>query len=201
METSDWGDRVLLTANDKIIRIFRSKRVFTSNRIWPYAKRFARNAKRLTELGVATIMVRDVYKCPAENGHLVIYDRLPGETLRRLKKVDELADETIIKLATFIGELHGKGIYFRALHFGNILLINKGGFALIDIDFMKFTHASLTVSRRIKNFLNFLRYADDRKIVGQVGLDTFINRYLDDAQLSGDNAKRFTNRVLKNNRV
>ena len=49
------GEKVLLTADNRIIKLFYARRRFTSARIYPYALRFWNNAQRLLEKGVPTV--------------------------------------------------------------------------------------------------------------------------------------------------
>ena len=78
------GDKVLLLSDGTYLKLFRFKRLLSSARIFPYWRRFVRNAGRLRELGVPTLRVRNIYYIPHLARTAVHYDPLAGMTLREL---------------------------------------------------------------------------------------------------------------------
>jgi len=92
--------------------------------------------------------VNAVYRIPAIRRTAVHYYPLTGSTLRNLQNgIDiTLAD----KLGRFFRELHDKGVYFRSLHFGNIVLTPENQLGLIDISDMKLYGKSLSENQRIR---------------------------------------------------
>ena len=78
-----FGDKVLHLEDGTYLKLFRIKRLFSSARLFPYWRRFASNASRLTELGVLTFTVREIYDIPHLDRTAVHYDPLPGQTLRQ----------------------------------------------------------------------------------------------------------------------
>lgn len=104
--------------------------------IYPYALRFAKNSALLKNLGIATVTVEQVYDVPEIQRQIVIYPKLPGTVLREtlLTAGDkELRTELLECFAGFVALLHDKGVLFRSIHFGNVLNLPSGNFALIDI--------------------------------------------------------------------
>ncbi|MEH6466420.1 MAG: toluene tolerance protein [Porticoccus sp.] len=163
IEADTYGDKVLLLADGTYLKLFRVKRLITSARLSPYSKRFAKNATRLAKLGIPTVNVNEVYRIPAIRRTAVHYYPLTGTTLRNLPNGIDiiLAD----KLGRFFRELHDKGVYFRSLHFGNIVLTPENQLGLIDISDMKLYGKSLSDKLRIRNFNHLFRYTDDGTII------------------------------------
>ncbi|MGI9311679.1 MAG: hypothetical protein ACR2P7_09170, partial [bacterium] len=151
--------RVHFTADGKVIKIFRQKGVFTSNRIVPYARRFERNAARLAALGVKSVAVERVAKCRELDLHLAVYPRLPGASIRELAG-DAEAQRALARLPGYLAELHRKGVYYKALHLGQILVLGGGGgdstgaFALLALPSARFRTGPPSVRARLRNFHN-----------------------------------------------
>tara|TARA_R110001592_G_scaffold363352_2_gene684792 strand:- start:58669 stop:58977 length:309 start_codon:yes stop_codon:yes gene_type:complete len=77
------------------------------------------------------------------------------------------------KLGKFIRDLHEKGIYFRSLHLGNIVLTPENQFGLIDISDMKFYRKPLSKNRRLRNFKHCSRYLEDNE-----KMSNYINEFI-----------------------
>ena len=60
LEKDLYGPKVLLTPEGRIIKLFRRKRRLSTNSLYPYARRFQRNAQRLRRYGVPTVEVEAV---------------------------------------------------------------------------------------------------------------------------------------------
>ncbi len=181
LERDAFGDKVLRREDDRIIKLFRIKRLLSLSFFYPYSVRFSRNARRLNRLGVPSVRVEQVFYCPSIRRHGVVYPLLPGETLgHRLESVPD-SDELMRQLARFIAELHRKKIYFRSLHLGNILQLPAGRLGLIDVADLRFNRLPLSLWQRRRNFCHLLRRAEDRALFEQFGLERFITYYLDAA--------------------
>tara|TARA_B110000503_G_C7128755_1_gene405861 strand:+ start:50 stop:691 length:642 start_codon:yes stop_codon:yes gene_type:complete len=174
IESDTHGDKVLILADGTYLKLFRVKRLLTSARLSPYSTRFAKNATKLVKLGIPTLNVNAVYRIPAIRRTAVHYYPLTGSTLRNLQNgIDiTLAD----KLGRFFRELHDKGVYFRSLHFGNIVLTPENQLGLIDISDMKLYGKSLSENQRIKNFQHTARYVKDQLLL-KSHLNLFIDGY------------------------
>jgi hypothetical protein len=183
----DWlGDRVLFTPDGRVVKLFRTKRVFSSDRVWPYARRFVRNANKLTDLGFRAVQVEGCYRCPAQKADVVVYRKLPGLPVRHFFDDPAQMQWIFDRLPAFIARLHDAGIYFKALHLGNLLHTpGESDFGLIDVDFMTISRRSVRVRRRVKNFRNMLRYDEDREVILAYGFDRLVNGYLAHTRQAG----------------
>lgn len=184
LERDGHGDKVILTKERKICKIFRCKRAISTARFYPYAKRFQDNAESLNAVGIPCVNVEGVYRVPSKNRDIVVYPLLEGETLRDfLKENPEQLAEKVSDLANFIAILHEKGVYFRSLHFGNVLVLPSGEFGLIDVSDMKIYKKALNLSKRARNFKAILRYEEDIQHLESFGDLAFFDEYIESAKL------------------
>ena len=118
--------------------------------------------------------------CPQRKIHIIEYQPLDGEMLRG--KLKESTDDKLFNLtARFIAELHRKGIYFRSLHFENIIY-HEHKLGLIDIADMKIYPRPLSRALRQRNFQHFMRYAADAALINHFGQDKFEAIYQQELQ-------------------
>ena len=184
------GVKVLLALDNKVIKLIRIKRWLSLSAIYPYSLRFKRNASRLMARGIPCVNVERVFYCHDIKRHGIIYPLLDGESLEKIADRDGISEQLFQELAKFIALLHRKGIYFRSLHLGNILLLPQGGFGLIDVADMRFSLFPLRVDQRGRNFRHLLRNNEQRKIFTGFGLDRFLEMYILAAGLDEGKAKR-----------
>ncbi|MBS1270186.1 MAG: hypothetical protein MAG794_01141 [Gammaproteobacteria bacterium] len=177
------GPRVYLTTDHKVVKIFRQKGWMSSNRLLPYALRFERNANRLKAMGFSSVTVEKVAKCRHLDSHLVVYPLLPGETIRELADRPAKQQYALARLPGYLCKLHNNGVYYKALHLGNILMQTDGSFALIDIHWTKFYKRPISVNNRLGNIFNILGYAEDHASLARYGLNRFFVDYLSCCQL------------------
>lgn len=158
------GPKVLRCANGDYIKLFRIKRTITSARLLNPARQFCAKALRIAALGIPTLTPLALYRIPHVDRWAVRYTPLEGDTLRGLVKAFVLPEPAITQLGEFIAQLHDKGIYFRSLHPGNVVLTPDGKLGLIDVLDCKFTWFGrpLSASQRERNFNHFFRYEDAR---------------------------------------
>jgi tRNA A-37 threonylcarbamoyl transferase component Bud32 len=179
--------KVLQLPDQRIVKLFRRKRLISSQ-IWaPHAWRFCRNARILKERGIPTISVDSYFEIREIDRQAVVYHRIEGTTLRdwMIKSDKSERIEMIAKLGVFIAQMHEVGILFRSLHFGNILVMDDCELALIDIVDMGFRyHGSLSVGQRIRNFHHMDRYDSDRAELAANRGEGFIEHYLKNSKLS-----------------
>lgn len=165
IEADAHGDKVLLLSDGTYLKLFRRKRLISTALIFPYAQRFAQNATKLAKLNIPSISIIELYQIPSCQRTAVHYTPLVGTTLRDLPNgVDEALTENLGK---FIRDLHDKGIYFRSLHLGNIVLTQENQLGLIDISDMKFLNSSLSLRLRLRNFKHSSRYPNDRDMLNR----------------------------------
>jgi len=182
LEKDGYGEKVLLSPDGLIIKIFRLKRFFSGALLYPYVRRFATNAKRLRQRNIHTVNIVKIGRCRQPKRDLVWYQPIVGETLRDYCQSHGI-ELVVEKLAQFIAELHHKGILFRSLHWGNIIVMDDLTLGLIDIADFRFYSKPLTVTQRQRNFHHMLRYAVDREFFEQIA-DEFWSYYRAAANLS-----------------
>lgn len=158
--------KVLRCSNGDYIKIFRIKHLVSLSRFINPADRFCRNARQLTERGFSTVTPVECWHIPHQQRWAVRYAPVAGENLRNLLAKNALSDKVIADVGTLIATLHDKGVYFRSLHPGNIILQPDGTLGIIDILDCRFSWfgQALGEYRRQRNFTHLFRYPDARSI-------------------------------------
>jgi tRNA A-37 threonylcarbamoyl transferase component Bud32 len=178
LEADGSGDKVLRLTDGKMLKLFRRKRLLSSALFFPYAQRFADNTRALKQRGVLCPTVVAVYRIPSIQRDCVYYSPLEGTTVRQLQNTTEESDALRFQLGSFIAQLHEKGVYFRSLHFGNVVLTPDNSLGLIDIADLRCQKSSICDSKRLRNFAHLLRYKQDRQwLLGQDAGNTFLEGY------------------------
>jgi len=181
LQKDGFGLKVLHLADSRILKLFRRKRLLSSQ-IWaPHACRFQKNAKILRQRGIHTITVESVFNIPELKRQAVFYHALPGTTLRQWLSEHEGAEALtqIEAFARFVATLHAQGILFRSLHLGNVLVKTDGELALIDIVDIGFRwFGPLNTNQRIRNFKHIGRYKEDCALIAKAGQGPFMSAYL-----------------------
>ena len=174
IEADPFGEKVLLLSDGTYLKLFRARHLFSLARIYPYSKRFARNVQKLTGKGIPTVTVIDLFHIPCIHRTAVHYAPLIGTTLKKL--ADNIDLVLINKLGAFIRELHEKGIHFRSLHMGNIVVTPENRLGLIDVADMKIYRKPLDRELRLRNFQHTARYPEDMAALMRF-LPNFIEGY------------------------
>jgi tRNA A-37 threonylcarbamoyl transferase component Bud32 len=130
-------------------------------------------------------------RCRDPGMHFVIYTLVPGPSIRELGGCEPSADEILGRLAVYLAKLHQNGVYFKALHLGNIIVQRDGSFALIDFHSTKFYRMPVSVNKRLKNLKNMLHYAQDYALLECYGLDPFIREYLQSSGMTSTQKNAF----------
>jgi hypothetical protein len=178
VEQDGFGVKVILQPDGNYLKTFWFRRVLSSRRLYPESLRFILHAKSLNRRGIATVDVIEQLRIPHLKRTGVLYRPLAGRTLRQVAAAGEFDSVLAGRLGAFIAELHGKGIFFRSLHLGNVLLCPDGGLGLIDISNMRVFLRPLSVRLRRRNFSHLLRYAEDLKTITAAGVGFFKDGYL-----------------------
>ncbi|MBA6419732.1 MULTISPECIES: lipopolysaccharide kinase InaA family protein [Pseudomonas] len=167
LEQDAHGVKVLRLADGSFLKLFRRKSWFSKTVFFTPAQRFAQNATALSERNIPCPQVIDLFQMRSPYRSVVHYAPLPGDTLRHLlgNSEEARAIELLRELATFINTLHDKGVYFRSLHLGNIILTPQGELGLIDISDMRCLNRPLSKRLRARNYHHLLRYEQDWKNV------------------------------------
>jgi len=182
IEADGGGLKVARLANGDFLKLFRKKR-WLSSALWAApAKRFADNGKRLLALGIAAPLVIELISlCQGKSA--VRYQPLAGQTLREhwaALEVEERRAE-VRQFGEFLGLLHGKGVYFRSLHLGNVLRLEDGGFGLIDLSDMSISRRALSTYKRRRNLKHMLRYPADNDWLLSQHKEDWLNGYAQSA--------------------
>jgi len=166
-QTERFGPKVLKLEGGEFVKFFRIKSLFSKYWFISPAKRFASNAKRLENMGIPVLKVKQCYRVPHLKLSAVRYQGLEGTPVRELLQEGELEDDVLNKLVCFIAVLHEKGVYFRSLHFGNIILTPEGELGLIDFLDCYFKRR-LFSSQRKRNFAHLFRYKETKPYQGAI---------------------------------
>jgi hypothetical protein len=199
IERDGFGEKVLQTPEGLMVKVFRRKRFLTSALFFPYAARFVRNTRLLAERGISTVTVVDYAHCPSLKRHLVTYRPLPGITVRAALG-NSVPDPALLLSAVsrFMATLHQKGVYFRSLHFGNIIVAPDSlELGLIDVADMTIRQDPLGIGLRARNFRHLLRYREDAGCLQTFGGARFLEIYLAAAQLDPRPRQQFLELIRK----
>lgn len=177
LERDRHGDKVLQLADGSYLKLFRRKRLISSTAWYPYAKRFADNARALAERGIPCPSVIGLYRIPGASRDAVHYHPLAGRTLRELVRSGADTAGLREQLGRFVAGLHEAGIYFRSLHLGNIVLTPSGDLGLIDIADLRAGRRPLPPHRRRRNLQHLLRDESDRAWLHAGGDTAFDSAY------------------------
>lgn len=158
IEEDGYGLKVLRRENGNYLKLFRIKSLVSSARIYNPAKKFRDNGKKLQQLDINTLTVLQLYSIPHLQRWGAEYAPVEGEMLSNLIEQGRFDEAMQHSLVNFIHELHGKGIYFRSLHAGNILFTPDGQWALIDILDCSFARGALLKGKRQRNLQHLFRY-------------------------------------------
>ncbi|MBP6037327.1 MAG: toluene tolerance protein [Azonexus sp.] len=185
IEADGFGPKVLLRPDGTMLKLFRRKRMLSSALLFPYARRFADNCRRLAELGIPSPTVLALYRVGPIERDVVHYSPLPGNTVRQLIR-EGLApgqeDALRSDLGQFVARLHGSGILFRSLHLGNVVLTPTACLGLIDVGDMGIRRGPLPERAILRNFDHLGRYPDEWAWLLSNSL--FAQRYLECSRLT-----------------
>jgi hypothetical protein len=192
IERDRHGEKVIVAPDGHFIKFFRTKRIFSTATIKPYAKRFCDNSQKLGRLSISTVKVRALSYCPENKRYLVKYQPLAGVALRDALRNTQEPDVLLTRFAGFLARLHRQGVYFRSIHFGNLIVQpDSEEFGLIDIADMKIRPYPLGILARARNFRHFFRYREDVSALESFGFGRFLDVYFEQAALSGWRRKAF----------
>lgn len=181
LEADAFGEKVLRLVDGSILKLFRRKRLLSSATLFPYSRRFVANARALERLGVRVPQVLEMFRIAGIGRDAVRYRALPGTTLRELERGGMDAQEkAALKSAftRFVIDLHGKGVYFRSLHIGNVVLTPEGELGLIDFTDLRIYPWPLARFSRARNMRRMARIDEERD---WLDADAVINRRMPDA--------------------
>lgn len=184
LEQDERGIKVMRLNDGQILKIFRIRNAYSLARWYSYARRFCKNAGRLHHLDVSTIHIKQLYHLETPGVTAVLYEPLQGDTLRQLLAVRSLTALEAHRLGEFFANLHQKGIHFRSLHLGNIVLSTQGEFGLIDIADMRIYPWPLWCNTRVRSFRHIQRYPSDIQALGSASWQQVLAAYFSAANIS-----------------
>ncbi len=168
IEQDERGIKVMILANGDFLKIFRVRHLISGAQLYTHARRFCRNAKRLESLNIPTVSVKKLFYFEDSQHTAVLYEPLPGETLKQYLRNYLLDNEALAqKLGQFMARLHFNGVHFHSLHTGNVVITPQGEVGLIDISDMSMYPWPLFCNTRVRSFKRLCRYSEDIKILGQ----------------------------------
>jgi hypothetical protein len=186
LEQDERGYKVVRLQTGDILKIFRVRRKISGARIYSHARRFMRNAERLQKLGLNTVTCKRLYHFVNSTDTAVLYVPLAGYTVKKLLDGHLLNQEMAMALGVFIAKLHQKGIHFRSLHMGNIVVMSDGQYGLIDISDMSIYPWPLFCNTRVRNFKHLSRYPDDIHKLGKLSWSSLLFGYFSGTNLSSN---------------
>ena len=181
--------KVLQLPDQSIVKLFRLKRLLTSARIFPHTKRFQRNVRRIQSFSIPTVKITALYRIPAIKRTAVHYRILTGITIRDHCELTEMDSQLAERFGIFFSSLHQKGIYFRSIHFGNMVLTPDDRIGLIDVVDMRFRRGPLRTGLRIRNLRHLFRYDIDIACIAPVRR-IFLDAYCKSGGLGPGEEKR-----------
>ena len=188
-KADDLGHRKTFHKKNEIIKIFNVRGYISSGFFNTYASRIIKNSIKLKEHEISSIEITNELAFQYNNRLSgVSYKYIPGKTYRDLG--NKITKEMITDLAKYISIIHKKGIYFRAMHLGNILLHNKKLF-LIDIAKIHFYPWPLFIFTRARAFRRMIKYQDDIKHFGLINYKNLIIEYMNSSKFNSFERIRF----------
>ncbi|RON70613.1 O-antigen ligase family protein [Pseudomonas fluorescens] len=179
IEEDGLGPKVLRLADGSFLKLFRRRRWYTSGSFNPYSERFAVNSEQLRQMGIPTPQVLHLYRLD-DGSSAVHYAPLPGHTLRQVLQsitAPAVRQALVERFGKFMAQLHEKGVYFRSLHLGNVLVLEDGEFGLIDLADLRIYPSALSHSLRQRNLRHMQRYTVDKRWLFEDHLDALLQGY------------------------
>ncbi|MAE68040.1 MAG: hypothetical protein CMJ18_27640 [Phycisphaeraceae bacterium] len=184
----------------RIAKVFRTYPPWSSRWWWPASDRFERGVRELARRDVATVGLLERFRLVRPRRDIITYTPIEGAIMREALDRDGESDMLWHRFATFLAELHDKGVYFRGLHFGNVIVMPDDRLGLIDVADSRFFRRSLRTSLRIRNFRHFAMHPLDAPRVGRYGLERILESYLASSALDGRGRRAVQDRVAGMNR-
>jgi hypothetical protein len=173
-----------------VTKVWYPKRRWSSDRLWPYQDRFRRALRLLRERGFLVPVERAHGQVEGTGIRFVIYEWLDGTPLR------SLGDEVRIRtLATFAADVHRRGVYFRGLHLGNIIVRPDGQLALLDVSDIRFLDRPLPLRMRVRNLGILCSHPEDLEFMLDGNWSDLVMAYCRAAEMSLADAAHVRDRV------
>ena len=182
-DAKDLGDEKTWLKDKNVIKIFITRGLISSGFIRPFSSRIINNAHKLNKLQIPSLKISEELIFQYDKRKTgVIYKYIPGCSIRDLPTTD-ITKDLVTNLAKFIAEFHQKGVYFRAMHLGNIIYYHNT-FALIDVAKIHFYPWPLFIFTRARAFRRLIRYTKDIAHFKQSNLELLLSRYRRESNFS-----------------
>lgn len=181
--------KVCRTNDGFILKWFYPRGGISSDRFFPYAKRFIKHAFQLDQKGIESVHVQGWLFDPQTQAYIVIYPEIDGMTVRQAM-MSNMAEIVMDSFVDFIVELHERGVFFRGIHLANVLVREVAtpesetaevtpqlSFSLIDITDCRVKHNKLNRLERLRNIKHMLSNIEDSAIFAAYGVERFLERY------------------------
>lgn len=178
---------LMLTSRQQIVKFFYPRKSISTSLFIPQAKRFRSNGIKLKQVGITAPEVSELIFCPDIPVHMAVYQYLKGDDIRNLCSKNNYP--CIDKLPSYIATLHQRGVYFRAIHLGNILQSDENELALVDITDLTVRLDQLTIFQRARNIAHLFNSTEDKQWLADYGLRRFLDSYHLSAHLSDTKIK------------
>ncbi len=178
LEQDARGPKVMILADGRIMKLFRLRKTFTSARLFPHNLRFAKNARTLQKLDIPTVSDVVCFKLASTPLSGVLYQPLPGKTLRQLGAAGLATPADYRQTGRFIADLHHAGILFRSIHLGNVVRSTDGELGLIDMADLSRQPFPLLKPQRKRNFRHLFRPDEDHDYLSGNDKRALLDSYL-----------------------
>ncbi|WP_282356092.1 O-antigen ligase family protein [Pseudomonas sp. PS01303] len=179
IEEDGLGPKVLRLTDGSFLKLFRRRRWYTSGSFNPYSERFAVNSEQLRLMGIPTPQVLNLYRLD-DGSSAVHYAPLPGHTLRQVLQsitAPAVRQALVERFGKFMAQMHEKGVYFRSLHLGNVLVLEDGEFGLIDLADLRVYPSPLSLALRQRNLRHMQRYTVDKRWLFEEHFEALLQGY------------------------
>jgi hypothetical protein len=167
---------LMLTPAGEIVKSFYRRKKISTTTFFPQALQFEASGLKLLKQNILAPVVKEVIYCKDIPVHMVIYDRLDGVDVREL--CGSTGVGCLSQLPEYLAHLHDLGVYFRAIHLGNILL-HGDVISLVDISDLSVANSSLGIFKRARNLAHLFNSEDDKAYFVTYGVDRFIQEYIE----------------------
>jgi ADP-heptose:LPS heptosyltransferase len=152
------------------------------------ARSFLRSAAHLADQKISAPVCREFLRRDSRDEFAVVYDYLPGVSLRELAATEGRA--ALAGFMKFLAALHARGIYFRGAHLGNVLSNAGPEFSLIDVASLRCKTQALRPGERARNLVHIFGNGTDQAFWTPARVERSLNEYLSCAGLKASAAQR-----------
>lgn len=186
--------KIGLTRDNEIIKFFNNqeKRALSSNKLYPYCKRFAKRSRHLAQKNIEAPKVHTLLRCPAYRYDAVIYPQIQGQAVR-----DIANDQLLARFAELLAMLHRQGVFFWDIHLANVLITDNDRMALVDISDVRVYNNALSINKRARNIRRFIVIEQKDGHLVKPQFAGLINHYIKACAFSVQQTSRFLKQLCR----